>query len=111
MVKNASAHIGDARDMDSVPGSRRAPGGGNGNGKPCQFSCLGNPMDRGAWRATVHGVAKSQTQLSTHKHNISRGPTEATSVFLPGSPTYSEQVTYSLSSLISTSYSSGQEGM
>ena len=45
-----------------IPGSGRSPGEGNGN--PLQYSCLGNPMDRGAWLATVHGVAKSQTRLS-----------------------------------------------
>ena len=46
----------DAGDLDSVPGSGRSPGEGNGN--PLQYSCLGNPMDKGAWRATVHGVTK-----------------------------------------------------
>ena len=45
-----------------IPGSGRSPGGGNG--KPLQYSCLGNPMDREAWWATIHGVAKSQTRLS-----------------------------------------------
>ena len=49
--------------LGSVPGSGRSPGGGHGN--PLQYSCLENPMDREAWWATVHGVAKSQTQLST----------------------------------------------
>ena len=51
-----------AEDKGSVPGSGRSPEGGNGN--PRQYSCLGNPLDRGAWQATVHGVAKSQIQLS-----------------------------------------------
>ena len=51
-----------AGDMGSVPGSRKTPGGGNGN--PLQYSCLENPMDRGVWRATVHGAAKSRTRLS-----------------------------------------------
>ena len=51
----------DEGDMSSVPGLGRSPGGGNGN--LLQYSCLGNPMDRGAWRAVVHGVAKSRTQL------------------------------------------------
>ena len=46
-------------DLGSIPGLGRSPGEGNGN--PLQFSCLENPMDRGAWRATVNGVAKSQT--------------------------------------------------
>ena len=59
MVKNPTA---DARDMGSIPGSGRSPGGYNGN--QLQYSCLENPMDRGAWRATVHGVAKSQTRFS-----------------------------------------------
>ena len=45
-------------------GQEDSPGVGNGN--PLQYSCLGNPMDRGAWRATVHGAAKSQTRLSTY---------------------------------------------
>ena len=52
----------NARDLGSIPGSERAPGEGNGN--PLQHSCLENPMDRGAWWATVHGITKSQTQLS-----------------------------------------------
>ena len=52
----------NAGDPSSVPGLGRSPGEGNGN--PLQYSCLDNPMDRGAWRAIVHGLAKSQTQLS-----------------------------------------------
>ena len=59
MVKNLPANTGDA---GSIPGSGRSPGEGNGN--PLQYSYLENPMDRGAWRATVHGVAKNQTRLS-----------------------------------------------
>ena len=55
-----------AGDMDSTPGSGRSPGEGSGN--PLQYSGLGNPVDRGAWRATVHGVAKSWTLLSAHTH-------------------------------------------
>ena len=51
-----------AGEWDLIPGSGRSPGGGHGN--PLQCSCLENPMDRGAWRATVHGVAKSRTQLN-----------------------------------------------
>ena len=50
--------------MGSIPGLGRSAGVGNGN--PPQYSCLGNSMDRGAWRATVHGVTKSQTRLSMH---------------------------------------------
>ena len=52
----------NAEDPSSIPGSGRSPGEGNGN--PLQYSCLENPMDGGAWRAIVHGVAKSWTQLS-----------------------------------------------
>ena len=55
-----SAH--NAADLDLIPGSGRSPGGGHGN--PLQYSCLENSMDRGARQATVHGVTKSQTQLS-----------------------------------------------
>ena len=58
VVKNL-ASAGDEEDGGSVPGSGRSPGEGNGN--PLQCSCLGNPINRGAWWATVHGVAKSQT--------------------------------------------------
>ena len=64
MVKNLPASAGDTRDIGSIPGLGRYPGGGNGN--PLQYSCLENPMDRGAWWATVCGVTKSWTQLSTH---------------------------------------------
>ena len=59
VVKNLLASVGDARDMGLTPGLGRSPGVGNGN--PFQYSCLENPMDRGAWRATVHRVTKSQT--------------------------------------------------
>ena len=61
VVKNPPANAGDIRDSGSIPGSGRPPGGGHGN--PLQYSCLENPMDRGIWWATVHSVAKSQTQL------------------------------------------------
>ena len=64
VVKNLPANAGDAEDMGSIPVSGRSPGEGNGN--LLQYSCLENPMDRGAWRAAVHRVAKSQTQLSMH---------------------------------------------
>ena len=62
MVKNLPANTADLRDTGSIPGSGRSPGGGHGN--PLQDSCLGNPMDRGAWWATVHGVTKSRIRLS-----------------------------------------------
>ena len=62
VVKNLPVNIGDT---GLIPGLGRSPG--EGNSYPLQYSCLENPMDRGAWQATVHGVAKSQTglQLST----------------------------------------------
>ena len=56
VVKN---NVGDVRDLSSIPGLGRSRGGGNGN--PLQYSCLENPMDRGAWWATVHRVAESRT--------------------------------------------------
>ena len=70
----AKASACNAGDLGSIPGSGRSSGEGNGN--PLQYSCLENPMDRGAWWATVHGVAKSQTRLSDFtslhfKHSIS----------------------------------------
>jgi len=59
VVKNPPANAGDMRDVGSTPGLGRFPGGGHGN--PLLYSCLKNPMDTGAWQATVHRVAKSQT--------------------------------------------------
>ena len=61
MVENLLANAGDIRNQGLIPGSGRSLGGGNGN--PLQFSGLEDPMDRGAWWATIHKVAKSQTQL------------------------------------------------
>jgi len=60
-VKNLPANAGDIRDAGLIPGSGRSPGGGHGI--PLQYSCLENPMDKGAWRATVHRVSESWTQL------------------------------------------------
>ena len=60
VVKNPPANAGNMGDMDSIPGSGRSPEGGNGN--PLQYSCLENPMDRGALWTTVQRVTKSQTQ-------------------------------------------------
>ena len=57
VVKNPPANAGDKRNVGSIPGLGRFPGGGNSN--PLQYSCLGNPMDRGAWQAAVHGVAQT----------------------------------------------------
>ena len=61
MVKNPPDTTGDIRDTDSIPELGRSPGGGHGN--PLQYSGLENPMDGGAWRATVHGVTQSQTRV------------------------------------------------
>ena len=61
VVKNPPANEGDIRHKGSIPGLERLPEGRHGN--PFQYSCLENPMDRGAWRATIHGVAKSCTKL------------------------------------------------
>ena len=63
MVKNPLASAGDVRDTGLIPGLERSPGGGHGN--PLQYSCPENSMDRGAWRVTVYGLAKSQTQQSS----------------------------------------------
>ena len=65
LVKNPPA---SSRNMGLIPGLGRSPGGGNGN--PPQYSCLENPMDRGAWWTTVKRVAKSQMQLSTQHKGI-----------------------------------------
>ena len=64
MLKNLPASAGDARDLGSIPGSGRSPGGVHGH--PLQYSCLENPRDGGARLATIHGVAKSPAQLCTH---------------------------------------------
>ena len=71
VVKNPPTNAGDIRDASTIPGLGRSPGRWHGN--PLQYSCLENSMDRGAWKATVHMVAKSRTQLkgpSTHVHSL-----------------------------------------
>ena len=71
VVKNLPASAGDLRDTALIPGSGRFLGEGHGN--PLQSSCLENPVDRGAWRATVHRVAKSRALTeasSTHTHKL-----------------------------------------
>ena len=67
MVKNPPANAGSIGDLGSITGSGRSPGEGHSN--PLQYSCLENPMDRGAWGTVVHGVAKSWTRLK----QLSRG--------------------------------------
>ena len=62
VVKNPPANAGDIRDVGSIPGSGRPPGGGHGS--PLQYSYLENPMDRGAWQAAVHGTTKSRIGLN-----------------------------------------------
>ena len=64
-IKASACNVGD---LGSIPGSGRSPGEGNGN--PLQYSCLENPMNGGAWWATVHRVEKSQTRLSDFTHSI-----------------------------------------
>ena len=64
VVKNLPASAGDIGDADWIPGLGRSPRGGNG--KPLQYSCLENSMDRGSWWAAVHGITESRTRLSTH---------------------------------------------
>ena len=66
MVKNLPANAGDIRDLGSIPGSGRSPGGGHGN--PLQYSCLENSMDRGAWQAMVHRVNKELDMTEETKH-------------------------------------------
>ena len=68
VVKNLPANAGDRRDASSIPGSGRSPGGGHGNS--LQYSCLENPTDRGAWQATVHGVAElDMTEATLYTQN------------------------------------------
>ena len=86
VVKNLPASAGDAGGLGLIPGSGRSPGVGNGN--PLPYSCLENPMDRGAWWAAVHGVSQSWTRLSDftftfHFHALEK-EWQPTPVFLPG---------------------------
>ena len=68
--KNLPADAEDIRGTGSIPGWGRSPEGGNGNGNPLQYSCLGNPMDRGTWWATVHGVAKESDTSERLTHTV-----------------------------------------
>ena len=78
LVKNPPANAGDIRDAGLIPGSGRSPGVGNRN--PLQYSCLENSMNRRAWQAMMHGVAKCQPQLSTHTHTHTRTHTHILNV-------------------------------
>ena len=69
VVKNLPVNVGDIRDMGLIAQSGRSPGGGHGN--PLQYSCLENPMDKGAWWVIVHKVAKSRTQLKQISMHVS----------------------------------------
>ena len=72
MVKNPPVNAGDVRDVGLIPGLRRSPGGGHGN--PLQYSCLENPMGRGAWWATVHRVPQSNmTKAAQHTAQTKKG--------------------------------------
>ena len=66
VVKNLPANAGDTADIGLIPGMGRSPGGGNGN--PLQYSCWKNPMDRGAWWVTVHGVVERLDCAAEHTH-------------------------------------------
>ena len=94
VVKNPPASAGDARDVGSIPGSGRSPGEGHGN--QLQYSCLENPMDRGAWWAMVHMVPKSQTQLkrlSTTQHG---GNLELNYIFKDSSLFFANEGTFTV---------------
>ena len=92
VVDNLPASAGETGDVGSIPGLGRSLGEGNSN--PLKYSCLGNPMDRGAWRATVRGVAESGTQLSACARDTvcavhapiplsSRQPNKGTAIVIP----------------------------
>ena len=78
--KESACNAGAEGDTGSILGSGRSPGGGHGN--PLQYSCLENPMDRGVWQATGHGVAKSRTQLKWISRQVGRDITLPTKVRL-----------------------------
>ena len=96
--KESTCQSGDTRDVDSIPGSGRSPGGGDGH--LLQYSCLENPVDRGAWWATVHGVTKeldTNKQLYTHTHTH----TNTTNRFQEVSGLYTVWSSFSLLLLLS----------
>ena len=71
VIKNLPANAGATGDVGWIPGSGRSPGAGND--KPLQYSCLGNPMNKGVWQATVHGVTKGWRRLSKYTHTHVHG--------------------------------------
>ena len=81
VVKSPPADAGGARDTGSIPGLEKSLGVGNSN--PLQNSCLKNSMDRGNWQATVHGIAKSRTQLRVHRHTHTHTHTHTLSIVMP----------------------------
>ena len=80
MIKKLPANAGNVRDVGLISRSGRSPGGGQGN--PLQYSYLENPLGRGAWKATVHSVAKSQTWLDDLAHTLVKGLTHIGRVFV-----------------------------
>ena len=84
MVKNLPANADDKRDLGSIPGSGRSPGGEHGN--PLQCSCLKNPMDRGAWGAKVNGVTQNRSQLKQLSMHARPVPVDKTEDGLPLKP-------------------------
>lgn len=74
VLKNPPASVGEVRDVGSIPGSGRSPGGGHGD--PLQYFCLKNPTDRGTWRATVRGIAELHTTEPAHTHTTQAVITE-----------------------------------
>ena len=78
-VKNSAANLEKLEDAGSIPGSGRAPG--EGNGRPLQYSCLENPMDAGAWWATVHRVTEGGIWLSSYTHNHNQTVESFLSIF------------------------------
>ena len=72
MVKNSPANVGDVKDVGLILGSGRAPGGEHGN--PLQYSCLENPMDKGAWWTMVHSIKNESDMTEGTEHSISQSP-------------------------------------